>query len=118
MTFDKNDDDIDSLEELKKKVVDQIALCRRCRMCVAMCPTYEGWLTQSSIGRLNAINLYFKYGLGSPQELSDLLYACTTCRRCQERCRILAVGANPTDIILLARELLVRKCRSKKDNVS
>ena len=103
---------------LEKEILDQIAICRRCRMCVATCPTHEGWLTQSAVGRLNAINLHFKYGLGSIEELARLLYACTTCRRCQVRCKMLSAGVDPTDIIIKARQLLVKKAQEGPEKPS
>ena len=105
-----------NLQELEKQLLDEIGICRKCRMCVGMCPTYEGWFTQSSMGRLVAINLHFKYGLGSEKELSELLYACTTCRRCEERCRMVSVGVSPADTIIKARELLVKKCRAGEED--
>jgi Fe-S oxidoreductase len=66
------------------------------------------------MGRLVAINLHFKYGLGSKEELSDLLYSCTTCRRCEEQCRMISVGVSPADTILKARELLVKRCHAQE----
>jgi heterodisulfide reductase subunit C len=74
-----------------------------------MCPTYEGWLTQSAAGRLMAINLYIKHGIGEEMTLADILYSCATCRRCQVRCRELSTDCNPADTILKARQYLVKK---------
>lgn len=79
-----------------------------------MCPTYEGWFTESSMGRLAAINLHFKYGLGDAKDLSDLLYACTSCRRCQQRCKMVSVGVSPANIIVKARQLLVREAQEQE----
>ena len=62
------------LEKMEKEILDGIQTCIRCRMCAKVCPTYEGWFTQSSIGRLSAINLHLKHGLGSEEALSRLLY--------------------------------------------
>ena len=102
------------LATLEKEITDTVQRCWKCRMCVAMCPTYEGWLTQSTAGRLMAINLYIKHGLGNLAELSDILYACTTCRRCQERCKALATDCGPADTILKARQYLVKLAESGK----
>lgn len=96
-------------EEIIREVIEAIQICRKCRMCIPVCPTYEGWFTQSSMGRLTSINLHFKYGLGTLENLSTLLYACTTCRRCEERCRMVSMGVSPADIIVRARQLLVKK---------
>ena len=106
--------EVDSLEETMKEILDSIHACRRCRMCVDMCPTHEGWLTQSSMGRLAAIYLHFKYGVGNEEELSTLLYSCASCRRCEERCRMLSVGLSPADIIIGARQVLVSRAQIRE----
>ena len=103
------------LVELEKEITQNVQRCWKCRMCVAMCPTYEGWFSQSTAGRLMAINLFIKHGLGSLEELSDMLYACTTCRRCQERCRSLSTDCRPADTILKARRYLVKKAELEKE---
>lgn len=101
--------------DLEKEITDSVQRCWKCRMCVAMCPTYEGWFTQSTAGRLMAINLYIKHGLGSLEELSNILYSCTTCRRCQERCRALSTDCRPADTILKARQYLVKKAENSTE---
>ena len=102
------------LQRLEKEITDNVQRCWKCRMCVAMCPTYEGWFSQSSAGRLMAINLYIKHGLGDVKALADLLYSCATCRRCQERCRELSTDCHPADTILKARQYLVRMAESEE----
>jgi heterodisulfide reductase subunit C len=102
------------LEKMEKEILDKIQTCIRCRMCARVCPTYEGWFTQSSIGRLSAINLHLKHGLGSEEALSRLLYDCATCRRCQERCKMFSTDVCPSDIIIQTRQLLVRRARIAK----
>lgn len=106
------------LGALEKEITEAVERCWKCRMCVAMCPTYEGWFTQSTPGRLMSINLYIKHGLGGLEELADILYACTTCRRCQERCRALSTDCRPADTILKARQYLVRLVESAKERES
>ena len=59
MNKDKENKEI---EELKKEILDNVQRCWKCRMCVPMCPTHEGWTTQSAAGRLMAINAHFKFG--------------------------------------------------------
>lgn len=103
------------IQQLEEEILNNIQRCWKCRMCVAMCPTHEGWVTQSAAGRLMAINAHFKFGLGSDEDLSDLLYACATCRRCQERCRALSTDASPADTILKARQLMIKRFQDRKD---
>jgi len=93
-------------EKFKDELLESIRVCKRCRMCVVTCPTYEGWLTQTPIGRISAIYYHFLYGIGSQEQLSALLYSCTTCRRCKERCKELMTGVNAAEVIVKARELL------------
>jgi heterodisulfide reductase subunit C len=104
--------DDDTMKEMEREILANIQLCINCRMCLNMCPTYEGWFTQGSFGRLAAINAYFKYGLGEEERLSELLYSCATCRRCQERCKMLCTNASPSETILKARNLLVKKAQA------
>lgn len=102
------------LQQLEKEITDNVQRCWKCRMCVAMCPTYEGWFTQSAAGRLMAINLYIKHGLGDEKKLSDILYSCATCRRCQDRCRELSTDCHPADTILKARQYLVKRAEDEE----
>jgi len=99
----------EEMKQLEKEIMDNVARCWKCRMCVDMCPTYEGWMTRSAPGRLMSINLHIRYGLGDEKELSDLLYSCTTCRRCQVRCTQLSTDCRPTDTIIKARQYLVKR---------
>ena len=101
-------------DQIERELIDAIQVCRKCRMCVSVCPTYEGWFTQCSMGRLIAINLHLKYGLGTLEELSKLLFACTSCRRCEEKCKMVSMGVSPADIIVRARQLLVEKWQKEE----
>lgn len=109
-----NIQETDRLKEMQEEILGFIQTCINCRMCVPMCPTYEGWVTQSAFGRLAAINLHLKYGLGTEEELSRLLFQCATCRRCQERCKMLSTNVTPTDIIIKTRQLLARKALARE----
>ena len=106
----KNDNN--ALKELEKEILSGIQSCIKCRECLHMCPTYEGWATQGPYGRLMAINLHLKYGLGSEEELSNLLFACSTCRRCLERCKQLSSGTSVTDLIIKARQYLAKRAKA------
>ena len=105
-------------KKLQNDISDQMMLCSKCRMCVAVCPTNEGWYSQSAYGRLSAIKLYFILGAGTKTGLSKLLYSCAVCRRCQEMCRMLSMDAKPSDIILRARELLVKGSNSVQEKIN
>lgn len=102
------------IKEMETEILNTIQTCINCRMCVHMCPTYEGWVAHSPFGRLAAINLHLKYELGSEEALSRLLFECATCRRCQERCKMLSTNVTPTDIIIKMRQLLARKALARE----
>lgn len=102
------------LEGLLGEELDLLSDCQKCKQCLLFCPTYEGWYTQGTVGRLMAIYYHFKYGLGSEEELSDLLFACTTCRRCQTVCKLMATGVKSTDIIVKARNLLIKRAQARE----
>lgn len=111
----------DGLAVLEMEILDRIERCFKCRMCVNMCPTYDAsgqWFSRSPIGRLLAVNYHLKYGLGSKEELSDLLFSCGICRRCQERCKELGTGSNPTDGIIMARNWLAKSVEIPEGTVS
>lgn len=108
----------DNLKELEKEIIAGTQTCIKCRMCLGMCPTYEGWSTQGAYGRLMAINHHLKYGIGSEEELSDLLFSCATCRRCLERCKMLSSGAGPTDIIIKTRSYLAKRAKAREEEKS
>jgi len=101
-----------NLKWLEDKIIDGIRQCSHCRMCVTACPTYEGWFTQTSMGRLAAIYAYLRYGLGSEEELSNLLFSCSTCRRCQSLCRAMSAGTDTTDLIVETRNYLAKRAEA------
>jgi len=106
------------LQALEKDIIEGLRQCSHCKMCVSACPTYEGWYTQSSMGRLAAIYAFLMYGLGSEKELSKLLFSCSTCRRCQNICRAMSAGVETTDLIVKARNLLAIKFEAKGEDAN
>ena len=104
----------DLIREMETEILNEVQFCIKCRMCVKMCPTYEDWVTESAYGRLSAINLHLRYGLGSEEDLSRLIFSCATCRRCHERCKMLSTNVNPTDIIIKTRQLLALKAGARE----
>ena len=108
-------------EEFQKYLSEQIDLmkiCQKCRMCLRVCPTYMGWYTEGPFGRVIAAYYHYKYGIGSKQELSALLFTCTTCKKCQVLCKKMAMGVQTTDLIIAARKLLVEEIAIGKDDNS
>jgi len=99
----------DELKKMEEEILDGVRQCNHCKMCATVCPTNEGWFSQSSMGRIAAIYAYFVYGMGTDEELSKLLYQCSTCRRCQNLCKALSAGTENADIIIKMRQYLAKK---------
>ena len=95
------------LHDLLAEEIDLLKVCQKCKMCLSVCPLYKDWYTEGPIGRILAIYYHFNYNIGSKQELSDLLFSCTTCRKCQVLCKQMAMGVKTTDLIVMARRILV-----------
>ena len=120
-----SDEDIEKIEiqnkreKLQEFLNDQIGLmqvCQKCRMCLRVCPTYNGWYTEGPFGRIIATYYHYNYGIGTKEELSKILYTCTTCKKCQVMCKKVAMGVQTTDIIIGARRLLVEEIELKMTN--
>ncbi len=101
------------LKQLEDEIIDGVRQCCHCKMCTTVCPTYEGWFTQTAMGRLAAIFAHLEYGLGSEEELSDLLFSCTTCRRCQSLCKVMSAGTESADLIVKTRHLLAKRAEAR-----
>ena len=96
-----------ALDNIISETLDLLKLCQKCKMCLHACPLYTGWYTEGPVGRILAIYYHFNYGVGTKQELADLLYKCTTCKKCQNMCKQMAMGVKTTDLIVQARRILV-----------
>jgi Fe-S oxidoreductase len=97
----------EALTKLLSEETDSLKICQKCKMCLSVCPVYEGWYTEGPVGRITAIYYHFNYGVGTKKELADLLYSCATCRKCQTLCKQMAMGVETTDLIVQARHILV-----------
>ena len=97
----------EDLTRLLSEEIDLLKVCQKCKMCLSVCPLYKGWYTEGPVGRIMAIYYHFNYGVGTKKELADLLFTCTTCRKCQNLCKKMAMGVKTTDLIVQARRILV-----------
>ncbi len=95
------------LTDLLSDEIDLLKVCQKCKMCLRVCPLYTDWYTEGPVGRILAIYYHFNYGIGTKKELADLLFTCTTCRKCQNLCKQMAMGVKTTDLIVKARRILV-----------
>jgi Fe-S oxidoreductase len=101
--------------EMKQKIFDAVRKCRICISCYNDCPLQEsttGFVTQGPTG----ITKSLYYGIlwdalkgKDAEDLRDILYRCTTCGSCVNRCRKSACGIDVVGVIEAGRQFLVEK---------
>jgi len=113
MTRDLNNMDEEKfIENLKEVILDAAKRCRNCNYCFTICPLFHstrGFMSQTPSGIMQSINYALKWDIikGENQEiLRDLLYLCTTCNGCVQRCKSKATGLPVLDAIQAGRKIL------------
>jgi glycolate oxidase iron-sulfur subunit len=78
--------------------------CIRCGLCLAVCPTYQESLkeTTSPRGRVALVRKYLEGELELSPSLSEQMYACFACMACNALC---PVGIHPADLALSIRHI-------------
>ena len=78
-----------------------VEVCEQCGKCHASCPVSR------HIESFNPRQLIAKVSLGRVEELlkSDVIWTCTSCLKCKERC---PENISPYDVILILRNLAIR----------
>lgn len=78
-----------------------VEVCEQCGKCPASCPVSR------HIESFNPRQLIAKVYLGRTEELlkSDVIWTCTSCLKCKERC---PENISPYDVILILRNLAIR----------
>ena len=93
---------------MQEELVDHIAKCSGCGKCIAVCPIYHVTKQEASVAR--GRNKVLGYALAGKipfdQELSEIMYECLLCGRCEEHC---SVSVPTPEIIRLARKSYARK---------
>ena len=69
---------------------DKIVLCSNCSTCRWTCTSYEEFKTEAMFagGRLRLLRAYAEKNLPIDDGLVEVVYACSTCEQCVERCPI------------------------------
>lgn len=105
-----------SLESLIDKLSDTVTKCRGCMSCYSVCPLVEsthGFPSSGAYGILRAIYYGIKWdevlGIEDKQELRDIVYACTTCKACELKCKSSGAGVPIVELIEDGRRLLVEE---------
>jgi glycolate oxidase iron-sulfur subunit len=92
------------LSNLHKPSEDQYLNCIRCGLCLAVCPTYQEYLseTASPRGRVALARKGLEGELELSPNLVEQMYACFDCLACNEIC---PVGIRPAELALEMRAL-------------
>lgn len=101
-------------EELKKYILDTVTNCVKCRFCLPTCPLLditEGWQSQGAAGITLALYTAVKWGVEREYKevLRNLLFSCTTCRKCVLACEETCVGVDLLDAIDKGRQLFIEE---------
>lgn len=102
-------------EELKQKIFEETSKCRICMSCYVDCPlqlSTMGFVTQGPTGITQAIYyaiLWDAFQGKDAEDLRDIVYSCTTCGSCVNRCKKSACGISIIDVVETGRQFLVEK---------
>jgi len=90
--------------EVSEPSEEQYLNCIRCGLCLAVCPTYREYLTETASprGRVALARKGLEGELELSPNLAEQMYACFDCLACNEIC---PVGIRPADLALNMRDL-------------
>jgi Fe-S oxidoreductase len=97
------------LTDITHKLRYDAQLCSRCKFCSTVCPTNDGWLGKTPVGRLQAILYTLSHEDVNYNKLGSMLYSCTLCGACEEICNKFMAGVKIKEAVGLARSYLVEK---------
>jgi glycolate oxidase iron-sulfur subunit len=95
---------VTQLETLRQPSENEYLNCIRCGLCLAVCPTYREYLseTASPRGRVALARKGLQGELQLSPNLAEQMYACLDCMACNDLC---PVGIRPADLALEMRDL-------------
>ena len=93
-------------DNLLEEISEILEPCVRCGMCKAICPVFK-------VLREEPITPRGKISLLSDKTLDKVMFQCTLCRGCEERCPL---GIKVCDAIRKAREAMVLKGKGLRSN--
>ncbi len=101
-------------EELKESILDVVTNCVKCRFCLAACPLFditEGWHSQGAAGIICSLYTALRWGAEGEfkETLRNLLFSCTTCKKCVLACQETSVGVDLLDAICKGRQLFIEE---------
>lgn len=101
------------IDTLKEKILDTVRRCRNCNYCYPECPVFastRGFLTNGPSGIMASMFYAINWNLlegKDGEDLRDIIYACTTCKRCEFRCEQSASATPVVEVIETARKFLL-----------
>lgn len=96
-------------EEIKNSLLKELAKCRKCRVCVDVCPVYqvsERLETNSPYGCVQVLRFLLNKALSLDDSVVYPIYTCLQCGRCSIVCKKSGGGMEVSDLIRLGKSLL------------
>lgn len=93
-------------ESIEKDLNEALIPCEKCHFCNLVCPIVDNRVTQGPFGINRAIYYGLKWNEFN-ETLRNLVYSCTTCKKCVAMCKKVSRGLPLVEIFEKARELLL-----------
>jgi len=100
------------MEELRSEAAmvqylsKELVSCMKCHLCNTVCPVCEPRVSQGPFGMNRAIYYALRWE-DFNEHLRDIIYSCSTCGKCVEKCKAVSRALPLVSIIETARELLL-----------
>ena len=92
--------------DVAKNLIEALISCEKCHLCNTVCPIVDTRVTQGAFGINRAVYYGLKWNEYS-EGLRDLVYSCTTCGKCVDKCKKVSRALPLVEIFEKARELLL-----------
>jgi Fe-S oxidoreductase len=92
--------------DVEKGLQEALFSCEKCHLCNTVCPIVDTRVTQGSFGINRSIYYALKWNEYT-DGLRNLVYSCTTCGKCVDKCKKVSRALPLVEIIEKARELLL-----------
>ena len=99
-------EDIRSEADMVQYLSKELASCMKCHLCNTVCPVCDPRVSQGPYGMNRSIYYALKWD-NYNEHLRDIVYSCSTCGKCVEKCKTVSRALPLIDIIETARELLL-----------
>jgi len=93
-------------EKIKTELNKSLVSCEKCHFCNLVCPIVDSRVTQGPFGINRSVYYALKWNQ-IDESLRNLVYSCTTCKKCVAMCKKISRGLPLVEIIENMRELLI-----------